>query len=121
MNAVDRTFGWLLIIGSVLHGFGSINVYHRRPETMLWALSATLAGLLLAALNLLRIGRPGDRSLAWISFAGCLGWLAAIVGFGVVIGNGLDFRVAHHGADYGGAGDLQLSLGNGYPLGSIAA
>lgn len=93
MNAVDRTFGWLLVIGSLLHIIGSIEAYRNRPETLLWALSASLAGLFLASLNLLRVGRPGDRMLAWISFAGCLGWLAVVVGFGEVIGNVLDFRV----------------------------
>ncbi len=64
---------------------------------MLWALSATLAGLLLGALNILRIGRPRDRTLAWISFAGCLGWLAGVIGLGAVIGNVLDFRVVTMG------------------------
>lgn len=97
MNAVDRTFGWLLIIGSVLHGIGAVDAYRSQPETMLWALSATLAGLLLGAVNVLRIGRPGDRTLAWISFAGCLGWLAGIIGMGIVISNGPDFRVVTMG------------------------
>ena len=93
MNAVDRTFGWLLVIGSVLHIIGSVGAYRGKPETLLWALSATLAGLFLAALNLLRVGRPGDRMLAWITFAGCLGWLAVVIAFGGIIGNVLDFRV----------------------------
>ena len=93
MNAADRTFCWLLIIGSVLHAFGAVNAYHGEPETLVWALSATLAGLLLAALNLLRIGRPGDRALAWISFAGCLGWLAEGIGLGMAVGNRLNFRL----------------------------
>lgn len=88
MNAADRTFSWLLIIGSVLHGFGAVNEHHDQPEIMVWALAVTLAGLLLAALNLLRIGRPGDRVLAWMSFAGCLGWLAEVIGFGVASGKG---------------------------------
>ncbi len=61
------------------------------------AFSATLAGLLLGALNVLRIGRPGDRTLAWISFVGCLGWLAGVIGLGAVIGNVLDFRVVTMG------------------------
>ncbi len=93
MKPIDRTFGWLLIICSVLHAFGSITAYKGRPETLLWALSATLGGLFLAALNLLRIGRPGDRILAWISFAGCIGWLAVVLAFGAVIHNMLDLRV----------------------------
>ena len=98
MNAADRTFGWLLAIGSLLHSIGSVSAYRGRPETLLWALSATLAGLFLAALNLLRVGRPGDRMLAWISFFGCLGWLAVVIAFGKIIGNLLDFHVATVGA-----------------------
>lgn len=98
MNAVDRTFGWLLIIGSLFHAVGSVTAYRSRPETLLWALSATLAGLFLAALNLLRVGRPGDKMLAWISFWGCLAWLAVVIAFGEVIGNMLDFRVVTFGA-----------------------
>lgn len=93
MNPIDRTFGWLLVISSVLHAFGSCSAYKGRHEILLWALSATLAGLLLAALNLLRIGRPGDRALAWISFFGCVGWLAIVLAFGAVIGHMLDLRV----------------------------
>lgn len=94
---VDRIFGWLLVIGSMLHAVGSVAVYRNRPETLLWALSASLAGLLLAALNLLRVGRPHDHVLAWISFVGCLSWLAIVVAFGVLIGNFFDFRVVIQG------------------------
>lgn len=93
MNVVDRTFGWLLLICSLLHAYAAVVTYQSKPETLVWALSATLAGLLLAGLNLLRIGRPGDRSLAWISFCGCIGLLAVVVGFGVSIGDVMDLRV----------------------------
>jgi hypothetical protein len=93
MNAVDRTFGWLLVICGLLHTIGPVEAYRSRPETLVWALSATLTILLLAALNLLRIGRPGDKTLAWISFAGCVGWLAIAIAFGAVIGNIMDLRV----------------------------
>ena len=93
MRYVDRTFGWLLVLCSLLHAYGSVSAYKGRPETLLWALSATLAGLLVAALNLLRIGRLGDRPLAWISFFGCVGWLAIVLAFGAVIRNMLDLRV----------------------------
>lgn len=93
MKPIDHTFGWLLVICSILHIFGSYSLYQGRPETFLWSLSATLAGLLVAALNLLRIGRPGDRALAWVSFSGCVGWLAIVLAFGAIIGNMLDLRV----------------------------
>jgi hypothetical protein len=66
------------------------------PETLLWSLSGSLAGLLLASVNILRVGRPRDRGLAWVSFAGCLGWIAVALGFGKVIGNIVDFRALTH-------------------------
>lgn len=93
MKPWDRTLAWLLVICSLMHAYGAYSAYKGRAEIMLWALSATLAGLLVAALNLLRIGRPGDRSLAWISFFACVGWLAIVLAFGAIIGNMLDLRV----------------------------
>lgn len=63
---------------------------------LLWALSASFAVLLLAAVNLLRAGRPGDRALAWVSLTGCLVWIGFVVQFGILIGNVLDFRPLIH-------------------------
>jgi len=57
----------------MLHAGGSFAAYRHAPAKLLWSLSRTLAGLLLVSLNPLRVGRPGDRALAWVSFAGCLG------------------------------------------------
>ena len=90
MNAVDRTLGWLLVVASLMGGIGAVGTYRGIPEMLVWALSATLAGLLLASLNLLRVGRPGDRMLAWISFCGCLAWLALVIAFGAANGNVLN-------------------------------
>jgi uncharacterized membrane protein YjjB (DUF3815 family) len=96
MRTVDRVFGWLLVVGSLLHSGGSVAAYRNTPVTLVWALSGTLAGLLVAGLNLLRVGRPNDRALAWMSFAGCLGWLAVDLAFGKVFGNVFDPRVLTH-------------------------
>ncbi len=97
MKTADLTLGWLLVVGSLLHAIGSFAHYRAIPETLLWALSATLAGLLLAALNLLRARRPEDRPLAWVSLAGCIGWLLMVYSFGRLIGNLLDVRVLIQG------------------------
>jgi hypothetical protein len=59
---------------------------------LLWALSASFATFLLAAINLLRTGRTGDRTLAWISFAGCVVQVAFAISFGLLIANIFDFR-----------------------------
>lgn len=92
MKTFDRVLGWLLFLGGIGHGLGSLKAYGHSPELLLWAECTTLAGWFLAALNLLRAGRPTDRSLAWVSFAGCLGWAVFAVAFGRLIENMLDFR-----------------------------
>jgi len=46
-----------------------------------------------AALNLLRVGRPHDRPLAWVCLGGCLGHIAIALGYGAISGNVLDVRV----------------------------
>ena len=96
MNALDRVFGWSLVVGGLLHAGGSLAGYRNSPETLLWALSGSLAALLLAALNLLRVARSDDRGLAWICLGGSLAWVAVALGFGTVIGNVLDPRALIH-------------------------
>jgi hypothetical protein len=92
LKIADRICGWILLLGALGHSMGSLQVYGHSPELLLWAECATLMLLLLGALNLLRVGRPGDRALAWVSFGGCIGWLIAVMAFGKLIGNYLDFR-----------------------------
>jgi hypothetical protein len=92
MKALDRAFGCLMVLGAFGHGLGSYRAYASQPMTLLWALSASFAGLLLAAVNLLRAGRKGDRALAWISFFGCIVWIGFVVCFGLLIRNMFDFR-----------------------------
>ena len=96
MKILDRTFGWLLVVGGLLHASGSWHTFHNDPPQLLWALSGSLAALLVAALNLLRVGRPTDRPLAWVSFFASVAWVAVAVGFGVVIGNLADPRAVIH-------------------------
>jgi len=81
-----------MILGGVGHGMGSYKAYSDDPMALLWALSASFAVFLLAAMNLLRAGRKGDHALAWISFAGCLAQGGFALWFGLLIGNVFDFR-----------------------------
>ena len=92
MKMLDRLFGALMFLGGIGHGFGSYQFYKSQPMNLLWALSASFATFLLAAMNLLRAGRIGDRALASISLAGCLVQIGFAVSFGLQIGNVLDFR-----------------------------
>ena len=64
--------------------------------TILWSLCATVLTLLIAAVNLLRVERSGDRPLAWISFAGSLSWAVAAFAAGVLIHNVFDPRPMMH-------------------------
>ena len=96
MAILDRIFGWLLVVGGLLHAVGSWHTFRSAPPQLLWALSGSLAALLVAALNLLRAGRPADRPLAWVSLAASAAWVAVAVGFGAVIGNLADPRAVIH-------------------------
>jgi hypothetical protein len=92
MRILDRLFCGLMFLGGIGHGIGSYQFYRSQPMNLLWALSASFATFLLAAINLLRTGRTGDRTLAWISFAGCFVQIGFAVSFGLLIGNVFDFR-----------------------------
>src|SRR5205807_7495670 len=96
MKTTDRVFGWLLVVASLLHCWGSYEAYRSNPELLLWAGGTGLAGMIIGAVNILRANRPGDSSLAWLSTAGCLGWLGVAFGFGAVVGNMVDFRSLTH-------------------------
>ena len=93
MKTVDRVFGWLLVVGGLLHGAGAWNAFHAQPNVLLWALTGSLSAFLIAGINLLRVERPHDRALAWISLGGALAWLAVAIDVGVLVGNFLDARV----------------------------
>lgn len=75
---------------------GRIAGYSIGSEVLVWSLSGSLAAGLLAVLNFVRAGRPEDRTLAWITCVGSLGWVAIAVGFGAAIGNVIDLRVPWH-------------------------
>jgi hypothetical protein len=97
MKTIDRILAWILVLGGLGHGVGSYLGYKHEPLTLLWALSASLFGLLLAAINLLRAGRHADTALAWICLAGNLSLAASAFTFGVIIGNVFDPRALIQG------------------------
>ena len=57
MRWIDRAFSVLLMLGGIGHTYGVINFY-KNPDTLFWSLTATVLIFLLAAVNLLRSGRP---------------------------------------------------------------
>ena len=96
MKTVDQVLGWLLVAGAVLHAGGSWAGYRQSPELLVWALSGSLAAILVAALNLLRINRPRDRTLALVSVAASAAWVVVALAFGAAIGNVFDPRAVIH-------------------------
>ncbi len=96
MRNVDRAFGRLLVLGGLLHSVGSVTVLANKPDVLVWALSGSLAALLLASLNLMRVNRPNDRTLALVCTAGSIAWIFIAIGFGASIGNVLDPRALIH-------------------------
>ena len=64
-KTADKTFGWLLVVGSVLHAGGSIAAYGHQPT-----------------------------ALVWLGSFGCLGYIADVTGFGLTIGS-VGFPCAH--------------------------
>jgi hypothetical protein len=93
MKILDRVLGCILMLCGVGHTFGSLQFYKHEQLTLLWSLSFSLFIFLLAALNLVRAGRPADTTLAWICFVAGLCLIASALRFGVLIGNLFDFRV----------------------------
>ena len=93
MKTADRVFGWLMILGTCLHTVGTISLTKFMSDVFVWSLGASIAGFLLGALNLVRAGRPADKTLAYITVVGTFLWAMLAVTFGVSIGNVFDPRV----------------------------
>jgi hypothetical protein len=93
MKTTDRTFGWLLILATCGHTIGTLKFYPFMTDVWVWSLSASLAGAILGAVNIIRAGRPGDGALAAVTAAGCVGWALVALAFGNSIHNLRDPRV----------------------------
>jgi uncharacterized membrane protein len=89
---IDRGLSVLLILGGIGHTFGVLD-YYKNPDTLFWALTASLLIFILAAVNLLRTWRPGDRALAWLTACASAAYFIFTLRFGQLIGNLADFRV----------------------------
>lgn len=96
VKTLDQFFGVMLLVGSVLHAYGSIAFYRLGSVELVWALSGSLAGGLTSVVNLVRAGRPEDTTVAWISLVAAICWAMVAVGFGFAIGNLIDPRVLWH-------------------------
>ena len=96
MRTVDRIFGGLLILGACGHTAGTILWLEPMSGTFIWSLGSSLAAFLLGPLNLVRAGRPEDRTLATVTLVGTAAWFLVALAFGKSIGNVWDPRAVSH-------------------------
>lgn len=96
LKVVDRIFGCLLVLASAGHTVGTILWTQPMSGIFIWSLGSSLAGALLGTLNIVRSGRPEDKTLAAITAVGTACWALVTFGFGKSIGNLLDPRPLSH-------------------------
>lgn len=96
LRVVDRIFGWLLALAACGHTIGTILWTQPTSGIFIWSLGSSLAAGLLAALNIVRAGRPDDKTLAVVTAVGTGCWALVALGFGVSIRNVLDPRPLGH-------------------------
>lgn len=96
LRIVDRIFGVLLALAAAGHTVGTILWTQRKSGIFIWSLGSSLAAFLLAALNIVRAGRPDDKTLAVIATLGTACWALVAFAFGLSIHNVLDPRPLGH-------------------------
>ncbi len=96
MKTIDRIFGWLLVLGSCGHTIGTLMWTQPMSGIFIWSLGSSLAAALLGALNIVRAGRPDDKTLAMITAVGTACWALLAFAFGKSIGNVVDPRAMFH-------------------------
>jgi hypothetical protein len=96
LRTTDRVFGVLLVLGSCGHTAGTLLWIPAMSGMWIWSLGSSLAAALLGTLNIVRAGRPEDRTLAVITTLGTAVWALLALAFGISIGNLLDPRALMH-------------------------
>lgn len=96
LKVVDRIFGCLLALAACGHTVGTILWTQPMSGIFIWSLGSSLAAGLLATLNIVRAGRPDDKTLAVITLVGTACWALVAFGFGMSIHNALDPRPLGH-------------------------
>lgn len=95
-DLLTMVLGWLLILGAILHGFGTWRRIGHETTEFVWSFGAALAALMIGVLNLLLIHRPRDAALALLAATSALAWAAVAQAFGRAIKNRYDPRVVWH-------------------------
>ena len=96
LKVIDRIFGVLLVLGAAGHTVGTFMWTQPMSGIFIWSLGAALAAALLGVLNIVRAGRPEDKTIAAITTVGTACWALVAFCFGRSIGNLLDPRPLSH-------------------------
>ena len=96
LKVVDRIFAGLLGLAACGHTVGTFLWTQKMSGIFVWSLGSSLAAGLLATLNLVRAGRPNDKTLAVITLIGTACWALLNLTFGMSISNVLDPRPLGH-------------------------
>lgn len=96
LRIIDRTFGALLALAAGGHTVGTILWTQPMSGIFIWSLGSSLAAGILAAFNIVRAGRPHDKTLAVITAVGTACWALVAFSFGVSIHNVFDPRPLGH-------------------------
>ena len=95
-KVIDRIFGYLLILGACGHTIGTFMWIQPMSGIFIWSLGSSLAAALLGTLNVVRAGRPDDKTLAILTAVGSACWALLALAFGKSIGNLEDPRAVFH-------------------------
>lgn len=94
MKRIDYALAILLIIFSAGHGFlGTLAAEGWDSPESLWSFSGSVAAWLVAAINILRTGRPRDKGVAMVALIGALSWIGLMAWLAVVADMVFDIRI----------------------------
>jgi hypothetical protein len=90
-----RILAAVLLIGALLHAWGSLSAFGPRTAGRAWSLGSAGFAAFLAAQAWL-VADKGDASLFVLLAIGCAAWFAVVFAFGRAISNIGDPRVLYH-------------------------
>jgi hypothetical protein len=92
---VVQTLSIALLIGALLHGYGSVLAYKPGTPELVWSLGSSSFVILLSALGWISASST-EHALPVVTAAGALAWSALVLFYGRAIRNILDPRVLYH-------------------------
>jgi len=96
LTMLGRALAVILMIGGLLHGYGSFASYEAGSTALVWSLGSAAFAVFLGALAFHANRRPAERGFIAILIVGLAAWFVTVLGFGLAIGNVVDPRVLYH-------------------------